>query len=63
MLKMQEIFDEITENGGLTPYKEKLEKLVKGFLKKLLLETKNLEFGMRLITKSFGIKHNTLEML
>ena len=42
---------------------EKLEKLVKGFLKKLLLETKNLEFGMKLITKSFGIKHNTLEML
>ena len=45
------------------PPQEKLEKLVKGFLKKLLLETKNLEFGMKLITESFGIKHNTLEML
>ena len=42
---------------------DKSGKLQKGFLKKLHSETKNLEFGMKLITKSFGIKHNTLEML
>ena len=62
MITMKEIFEEIQASGGMTPSR-RLRDIAKDFQIKLHLEIKNLVYGMKFLTKSFGFKLIMLAVL